>query len=183
MHSCTGLSQLSHGQYVMSKVQADRHQNLCSGTISSFFLRKDIRSCIYIADAMRVVRIIPINGLSPSTFTAWAIRVVSYLRSLPGSTLHLVFDDYSSNHDKLYMSKGRPDRGRERIISNLSQPLPKLSDWNDLLTNDFNKFQLMQLLADLILSGESDLGKEAFVPKKRISAHLSRQQVILSQST
>ena len=79
---------------------------------------KDIRSCI--ADVMRLVCSIPINGLSPLTFKAWAISVVSYLRPLPGSTLHLVFDNYSSDHNKLYLSKSRPDRGRERITSDLS---------------------------------------------------------------
>ena len=57
------------------------------------------------------------------------------------------------------------DKGRQRVISYLSQPLPKLSEWNNFLTNDFNKLQLTQLLADFILSGESDLGKDALVTK------------------
>ena len=101
----------------------------------------DIQSCV--VDAMRVVRIIPINGLS--TFKSWALRVVNYLRALPGTPLHLVFDNYSPYHDNLYLSKGRPDRGRERRVSDLSQTLPKLSEWNNFLTNDLNKFRTCRL--------------------------------------
>lgn len=123
----------------------------------------DIQCCI--VDAMRVVRIIPIKSLSTSTYKSWADRIVNYLQALPGSILHLVFDDYSSPEGHLYLSKGRPDKGRERIISDLTQQLPNLSEWADFLTNDLNKFQLTKLLADYILSGESHLRKEVFVTK------------------
>ena len=44
-----------------------------------------------IADAMRVVRI---KDLKSFTFRSWVIRVVDYLKSLPGTILRIVFDDY-----------------------------------------------------------------------------------------
>ena len=91
---------------------------------------------------MRVLRIIPINDLDPPTFQAWADRIVHYLKTLPGTTLHLVFDDYRRCDDELYQTKGRPDKGTERHISDLSQKLPKLQDWSDFLTNDQNKLQV-----------------------------------------
>jgi hypothetical protein len=95
-----------------------------------------------IVDAMRVVRIIPIKNLTPPTFKSWADKIVDYLRSLPGTALHLIFDDYRSEEGELYLSKGRPDKGRERRISDLTQTLPKLRDWSDFLTNDVNKQQV-----------------------------------------
>ena len=91
---------------------------------------------------MRVVRIIPINDLKPPTFKSWADRLVGYLEILPGTSLHVVFDDYRSEEGQLTVSKGRPDKERERRIANLSQTLPKLGDWNSFLTNDVNKFQV-----------------------------------------
>ena len=112
-----------------------------------------------------MVRIIPINELSPPTFKAWTDRLVGYLKSLPGTTLHLVFDDYHSDERQIYLSKGRPDKGRERRISDLSQKLPNLSDWNDFLTNDVNKLQVTQLLADYLLSGDSHINKDVYVTK------------------
>ena len=123
----------------------------------------DIGCCT--VDAMRVVGIIPTSGLPSTTYKAWADRIVNYLRELPGSSVHLVFDDYSPPQNQHYLSKGRPDKGRERRICDLSQQLPSLSEWNDFLTNDINKLQLTHLLADYILSGKSDLHKEAYVTK------------------
>ena len=70
-----------------------------------------------------------------------------YLKSLPGSTLHLVFDDYRLNDAQPIWSKGRQEKGRERILADLSQKLPKIRDWNDFLTNRINKLQITQLLA------------------------------------
>ena len=49
-----------------------------------------------ILDAMRVVRI---KDLKPFTFRSWVIRVVDYLKSLPGTILHIVFDDYCRPDD------------------------------------------------------------------------------------
>ena len=49
-----------------------------------------------IVDAMRVVRI---KDLKPFAFRSWVIRVVDYLKSLPGTILHIVFDDYRRPDD------------------------------------------------------------------------------------
>jgi len=124
---------------------------------------EDIECCV--VDAMRVVRIIPITGLEPQTFFSWAVRIVNYLKSLPGNTLHLVFDDYRAVPGQTYLSKGRPNKGRERRISDLSQQLPKTGYWNGFLTNDRNKLQLSNLLADFIMSGKSSIQKDTFVTK------------------
>ena len=97
---------------------------------------------------------------------SWAHRIVGYLKSLPGTVLHLVFDNYNSEPGQLYLSKGRPNKGRGRRMSSLSQQLPKLSDWNDFLTNDVNEFQLTQLLAEFMLSMETRLEKEVYVMKE-----------------
>ena len=125
-----------------------------------------------IVDAMRVVRIVPINGLAPATFQSWATRIVSYLKSLPGSTLHLVFDDYRLNDAQPTLSKGRQEKGRERILADLSQKLPNIRDWNDFLTNRINKLQITQLLANFLLSGESDIEKDIFVTKGSLCMYL-----------
>ena len=52
----------------------------------------DIKCCV--VDAIRIVRIIPINDLNPPTFKSWADRLACHLGTLPGSTIHVVFDDY-----------------------------------------------------------------------------------------
>ena len=77
---------------------------------------------------------------SPPTFKSWADRLVGYLEILPDTFLHVVFDDYRSEEGQLTVSKGRPDKGRERRIANLSETLPKLGDWNSFRTNDVSKF-------------------------------------------
>ncbi len=118
-----------------------------------------------IVDAMRVVRIIPINELVPPTFKSWANRVVGYLGSLPGSTIHIVFDEYHPSERHKYLSKGRQDSGRERKVADLGQRLPKLHEWNDFLSNDTNKMQITHLLADYIASGESAIRKDVYVTK------------------
>ena len=56
------------------------------------------------------------------------------------------FDDYDK--DPLCLSKGRLDSGKERKISDISQKLPKLKEWNTFSTSDKNKLQLTHLLAD-----------------------------------
>ncbi len=47
-----------------------------------------------IVDVMRVGRLISLTGLALGLFRSLANRVVVYLRNLPGSIIHLVFDDY-----------------------------------------------------------------------------------------
>ena len=117
-------------------------------------------------DAMRVVRMISIKNTNPPIFLSWAKNVFSYIHGLPGENLHIVFDNYSLPEDPTkVLSKGRVDRGFERKISSLNQALPKLDEWQDILTNDRNKEQLCSLLADYFVSEEIVTGKTIYVTK------------------
>ena len=78
---------------------------------------------------MRVVRIIPITDVKPRTFGAWAIKFNDYLMKLPGDILHVVFDEYSDEIDLSQPPKGRPVLSKRRHLSDLTQSLPKASDW------------------------------------------------------
>ena len=80
-----------------------------------------------IVDGMRVVRLISIDG--SRTFADWAKKVCEYLYNLPGEILHVVFDVYSEDYDCLRPPKGRPVIGKRRFVSELSQLLPKSSEW------------------------------------------------------
>ena len=119
-------------------------------------------------DAMRVVRLIPINDANPPTFLTWAKRVFNYIESLPGQVVHVVFDNYSQVDDPTkILSKGRENKGIERKISNLNQILPKLNEWQDFLTNDTNKYQIFNLLADLFTSADISTRKIIYVTKEK----------------
>ena len=75
-----------------------------------------------IADAMRVVRMISVKNADPTIFLSWPKNVFSYIHSLPGDNLHIVFDNYSLPEDPTKVSsRRRVDRGYERKISNLNQ--------------------------------------------------------------
>ena len=125
--------------------------------------------CSSVVDAMRVVRFIPINDTNPTTFLSWAKKISGYIESLPGEVVHIVFDNYSpvDNPSKV-LSKGRPNKGIERKISNLNQMLPKLNEWQDFLTNDKNKFQICNLLADYFTSADITTRKTIYVTKERL---------------
>ena len=110
----------------------------------------DVQCCI--VDAMRVLRIISTSGLKPPTFLTWAKAVCDYFNSLPGSYIHVIFDIYLVDDDFAYPSKDREELGQKRHVSSLSQNLPSPKDWSDFLTNKFNKFQVISLLVDFILS-------------------------------
>ena len=75
----------------------------------------------------------------------------------------------------LYLSKVRPDKGRERRVTHLDQQLPQVSEWNDFLTNESNKLQLTQHLADSLLLDESTLGRDVFVTVRGICVTAFRQ--------
>ena len=155
------------GSRSLSKSLFINNLQLLSPVPSSSSAPINIDCCI--VDAMRVVRMVTINGLKPFTFRSWVRRIVDYLKSLPGTSLHIVLDDYRQPEDStLYLSKGRPDKGRERRITQLDQQLPQLKEWNDFLTNESNKLQLTQLLADFRLSDESTLGRDVYVTKGHV---------------
>ena len=79
-----------------------------------------------VVDAMRVVRMIPINNLTSMTFYGWAKRLVNYMKQLPGKKIHIVFDVYDEEGNRDSLSKGRETKSRERKIEDLSQKLPKV---------------------------------------------------------
>ena len=99
-----------------------------------------------IVDAMRVVRMIGIGNLKPHTYRSWANQIKGYLDSLPGNSLHVIFDDYSYEHS--VPSKQRNVTHIERVINSLDQDLPPLKEWNDFLMNSKNKLQLVNMLVE-----------------------------------
>ncbi len=71
--------------------------------------------CSIVDAIVRVMRLVPINALVPTTFRSWAHMIVVYLRSLPGGTINLVFGDYRHADETIYLSKGRRDRVEKEI--------------------------------------------------------------------
>ena len=104
-----------------------------------------------IVDAMRVVRMIRIGNLKPHTYRSWANQIKGYLDSLPGNSLHVIFDDYSYEHS--VPSKQRNVTHIERVINSLDQDLPPLKEWNDFLKNSKNKLQLVNMLVEFFKTG------------------------------
>ena len=74
----------------------------------------------------------------------------------------MLFDMYTDGNDFSLPPKGRPVLAKRRHISDLSQSLPKSTEWQEFLSNDGNKRQLVHLLADFILE---HFGKEVYVTK------------------
>ena len=48
-----------------------------------------------VVDGMRLVRMIPIRGCEPPTFLTSPKEVFSYIEKLPGTSIHIVFDNYA----------------------------------------------------------------------------------------
>ena len=66
---------------------------------------------------MRLVRMIPIKGCEPPTFLTWSKKVFSYIEKLPGTSIHIAFDNYAYYPDSLIpLSKGRKSDGVESNI-------------------------------------------------------------------
>ena len=72
---------------LLSKSLFRNNLQLLSPVPSSSSALIGIDRCI--VDAMRVVRMITIKDLKPFTSTSWVIRVVDYLKSLPGTILQM----------------------------------------------------------------------------------------------
>ena len=123
----------------------------------------EVSCCI--VDAMHVVKMIPITNLTRPTFLGWAKRLYNYMRQLPGTVIHIVFDVYEEEGYLKSLSTGRETKSRERKISDLSQQLPRVSAWTDFLTNSKNKCRLTLLLADFFLTENKDMGKGVYVTK------------------
>ena len=113
-----------------------------------------------IVDGGRLIRLLRITNLKENTFLAWAERLQEDVEGLPGNTVHIAFDNYDYPDDYLAPSKGRQQKGRVQKINHLSQNLPRAQDWNDFLTVDAHKQQLINLIVDHFLCA---IGKAAFV--------------------
>ena len=68
--------------------------------------------------AMRFVRI-KIKDANPPLFLTWARKLFVYIERLPGSTIHIVFDNYNCEDD-IFLN---PSKGRltKRSICSLNQ--------------------------------------------------------------
>ena len=77
---------------------------------------------VSVVDAMILVRMISINGCEPPTFLTWSKKVFSYIEKLPGTSIHIVFDNYAYYPDSFIpLSKGRKSNGAERNITNFTK--------------------------------------------------------------
>ena len=119
---------------------------------------------ISVVDAMRVVRLIPVSDLKSRTFKYWAIAiyVLNHLDLLPGTEIQVVFHDYQYAYET--PSNNRDTSEWERIASNLDQELPDTKEWSSFLSNEKNKYQLVNLLVQLILENDT-IEKTIFVNK------------------
>ena len=104
---------------------------------------------VSVIDAMRVVRLIPVSDLKSRTFKYWAIYVLNHLNLLRGTEIHVVFHDYQHAYET--PSKNRDTSEWERIVSNLDQDLPGNNEWSSFLSNEKNKYQLVNLQVQFIL--------------------------------
>ena len=109
----------------------------------------------YVVDAMKVVRATPISKLKPPTYLSWTKRLMSYIMKLKGEVIHIVFDRYTEDVDLSRPSKSRSKSNNRTFVSSLTQILPSTStDWQSFLTNDANKYQLVKLITEYILSDQ-----------------------------
>ena len=92
----------------------------------------------------------------------------SIFNKLPGTFIHIVFDDYAYYPDSFIpLSKARKSDGAERNINNLNQVLPNPSEWQEFVSNAKNKLSICKLLAEFFVSGEVYTEKNVFVTKEK----------------
>ena len=75
-----------------------------------------------IVDAMRAIRMIYVACLKPRPFKSWADEIINYISSMCGNSLHIIFDNRSSQYS--VPSKQRDVSQMERVINSLNQDLP-----------------------------------------------------------
>ena len=98
------------------------------------------------------------------TLRHWAKSFVNYVASLPGGILHLLFDDYRYQYS--IPTKNRAVVDVERDINHLDQELPSTAEWDEFLMNSNNKFKLVTILVDYILSNECKISKTVYINKQ-----------------
>ena len=92
---------------------------------------------VSVVDTMKLVCMISIKGCEPPTFLTWSKKVFSYIKKLPDTSIHIVFDNYAYYPDSLIaLPKGRKSDGAEKNINNLNQVLPNPSEWQEFLSDD-----------------------------------------------
>ena len=141
-------------------------QSLCPAAPTNF-VPKCVSACV--VDAMRIVRIIPIEGSDQPLCSTWAKKLFAYIENLPGNNIHIVFDNYNCQGDQfISLLNGRLESSAERNISSLSHVLSNINEWSEFLSNRKNNLQLCNLLADFFTSGEIVTEKVLFVTKEKI---------------
>ena len=117
-----------------------------------------------IVDGMRVVRMMRPSNVGGNTFRHWAQAFVRYVGELPGTNLHLLFDNY--NYEYSVPSKNRAALDIEREFNDLDQELPITSEWDNFLMNKNNKSKLVAILVDYILSDDCSIQKKVYINKQ-----------------
>ena len=64
-----------------------------------------------------------------------------------------------------YQTEERQNQNRKKKIVSLSQQLPKIAEWADLLVNSKNKGRLTLLLADFFLPKRKNMRKDVYFTK------------------
>ena len=118
----------------------------------------------YVVDTMPFFRIIP--STDSRTFREQAKKFLNFLKQLPESKIHAIFDVYSNEGNKNSLLKWRATLFQECLIEDLSKNLPRVA-----------KHCLNTLLVDVLLSVNVDFGKEIYVTKGKrfFRLHLIRQ--------
>ena len=117
-----------------------------------------------IVDGMRVVRLMRPSNVGGKTLRHWAQAFVKYIVGLPGRTVHIVIDNYKYEYS--VPSKNRGSVDIEREINHLDQELPATSEWDNFLMNSNNKYKLVNILVDYILSDDCKIDKYRVGQKK-----------------
>ena len=106
----------------------------------------------YVADTVPFFQIIP--STDSRTFRGYARKLLNYLKQLPESKFHAIFDFYSNEGNKNSLSKWKATLFQECLIEDLSKNLSRVA-----------KQCLNTLLVDVLLSVNVDFGKEIYVTK------------------
>ena len=131
-----------------------------------------------VVDAMRVVWIITIKDTNPPLFLTWARKAFAYTEHFPGSSIDILFHNYNWEDDTfLNSSKGRLTSQTEKNICSLNQVLPNPSEWLEFLSNNKNKFQLCNLLADFYTSEHIVTDKKTLCNKGETMLHKTSKSV------
>ena len=96
----------------------------------------------FVVDGMKIVNMISVLNLKPSTFLTWTQNFLNYIINLKAMEIHIVFDIYSEI-DLTRPSKSRSSDGEKKYISSLTQMLPPgKKEWDSFLLNSANKCRL-----------------------------------------